>query len=367
MRPSLLFLFSSTLTGCALFRPPLTAFPVDHGGPGLASMASAVGQAYELDTPNVRVRRVAFGDQDWNVERSADGVIVRRTISAFMGYQSTKNGSCGVDDIVFAEDSNGLGAWASVRVYGVANGQDIACDLLGGGAKEPERPSQVARAPVSPDSPTRKPSAFDKSASDLNELVAKETDGFQIEGAAVSGDLEKFAPPAIPLKRGKCYLMVLRLGAGAAFSDHARKGVALLYHGVDGYDEINAGPGVGGPGAVARAGCPQKDAPNATFDVVATSMSASDKTRLHDLGTGSFTLQLYSKPVSDAELAKQADNNAKQDAASEEANRKEKRARCAECRHDEDLCAARSETKFTCESDYDSCLFRGGVQRDACQ
>lgn len=100
---------------------------------------------------------------------------------------------------------------------------------------------------------------FDAAPAELQKVIAEETAHFKPVGRQVNGRLEKFAPPTIQLKRGWCYVMVLRFAEGTTWSEHARQGVEFTYRPKKGGDgEISGGPGVAGPGGVGSAGCPQK-------------------------------------------------------------------------------------------------------------
>lgn len=218
--------------------------------------------------------------------------------------------------------------------------------------------------------------AFDKSADDLDKMIAEHTKGFTAEGAPAEGTLDGFTPLPLKLKRGRCYKMVFRLKDDAEFSAHARKGVSFVYEKIDGY-EVMAGPGIAGPGGVGSAGCPQHDAAP-VFDVQAIWGSAMDKSRIHDLGHGAFTAQLYSKPVSDKDLAAQQADTDRQIEESKEFARQEKQKEqeraqraCNKCGRARSDCLAdfrRGASRDTCRREYDSCLFMegGSAARDAC-
>lgn len=140
--------------------------------------------------------------------------------------------------------------------------------------------------------------AFDKSRAELEQMIAKWTKDYVAEGAPIQGKLEAFTPVPVNLKRGRCYRMAFRLEDGAQFSEWAKRGIAFKYLKIDGI-EVNGGPGIAGPGGVGSAGCVSRDAtPN--FDVWAIWRSALDLSRIHDLGHGRFTAQLYGKPASSA-------------------------------------------------------------------
>lgn len=206
--------------------------------------------------------------------------------------------------------------------------------------------------------------AFDQTRDDREAAIAKSTAGFTKAGDVKTGKLESFQPVPISMKRGRCYTMVLRLDDGAAFSAHARQGVGFTYLNGDRGMTVNGGPGVVGPGGVGSGGCPQADA-NATFDLQAISGSAFDKSHIHELGTGGYSLELYEKPISDAQLAAlRADEHRQieeQKRFQEEEDRK-KAARastgCRRCQDDAVMCVAQTGNRNACERERDSCAFR---------
>jgi hypothetical protein len=176
---------------------------------------------------------------------------------------------------------------------------------------------------------------FLHSAEELEAFVAEHTEGYEAEGDPTTGTLHDFEPIPLEMKRGKCYRIVIRLDEGAKFGEHARRGVAFKYVS-SGYPTVNGGPGVHGPGAVASGGCPQTDRA-ANFDMIANWGSALSKERIHELGTGGFTAQIYTKSISEADLNKRAEETKRQleesrrfneeYRAKEEARRKEREAR----------------------------------------
>lgn len=184
------------------------------------------------------------------------------------------------------------------------------------------------RSGVSPVGPAATPQPdprFDHTDAELDGYVAEHTVGYEKLGEPVTGNLDTFNPFELDVKRGKCYRMVLRLAPEAAFSDHAMRGVSFRYE-APGRPTTMGGPGIYGPGGVASGGCPQTDHTK-TFDIIALSGSATDKSRIHDLGTGTFTLQLYTKDVTEQELAEMK--------ADQERQAAEQRRRAAEREREE--------------------------------
>jgi len=128
-----IFLCSVVGLGCGLMLvPPLSAFPEDRGGPNLTAESSAFAQAYVVGNTHAKVMKIGFGDRDWTIERSPEGTILRRTVTVSVGFQSTRDGRCAVDQIPFEQESTGPNAWAAVRLFSnVEKGaKTISCDAL---------------------------------------------------------------------------------------------------------------------------------------------------------------------------------------------------------------------------------------------
>lgn len=173
--------------------------------------------------------------------------------------------------------------------------------------------------------------SFDHSPEELEAFIAQHTAGYEPVGQPIEAALDGFAPWPVQLERGYCYMMVLRLHPGAQFSEHARRGVSFVYE-AQGEPQINGGPGVHGPGAVASAGCPQRSV-HATFDVRAIFGSATDTSRVHELGSGKIIAQLVAKPITEEQLAALEADTQRQIAEAEAFNRQQdelERQRAAE-------------------------------------
>ncbi|MBI4950564.1 MAG: hypothetical protein HY908_00880 [Myxococcales bacterium] len=208
--------------------------------------------------------------------------------------------------------------------------------------------------------------AFEHSAAELDAFVEEHTKGYAPVGAPVEGRLGVWKPWDVSLERGRCYRMVIRLGATGRFSEHARRGLAFVYL-APGEPDVNGGPGVHGPGAVASAGCPARSH-TATFDIQAIWGSAGDKSKIHELGEGPFTAQLYAKSITEKELAAQAADAERQRAESEAFARAEEQKKqdrrqqqlegCAVCANERIQCQDRGTSPQSCKSSYDMCLFR---------
>jgi hypothetical protein len=73
---------------------------------------------------------------------------------------------------------------------------------------------------------------------------------------------------------------------------------------------------------------------------------------------------VYSKPVSDQELAANAADDARQGQEAADFAK----GQCAQCRREKDLCldGKRSPASGSCVSDFDSCRFAHSLSREAC-
>jgi hypothetical protein len=140
---------------------------------------------------------------------------------------------------------------------------------------------------------------FNETRADLDAAIQKATEGYA-PGDKLSGKLDGFAPHEIPVSRGTCYVGALVLDDGAAFGDHARKG-ATVESTLPGGPKITHADAIHGPGAVFDLGCPEA-AGKATVDLIAVYGSAMDSSQIHELGKGGYTLLIYGKSISEADL-----------------------------------------------------------------
>lgn len=209
------------------------------------------------------------------------------------------------------------------------------------------------------------PAAFAHSKEELDAFVAKSLVGY-VGAPKRTGTLETFQPIEVRLLRGRCYMMSLALAPGAQFSEHAKHGISFIYQPQAGGFTVNGGPGIHGPGGLGSAGCPQTSGLY-TFDMQATWGSAMSKTKIHDLGTGGYTLQLFSKPVSDQKLGEQAADTRRQIADSEKFKRDSLRNACMQCSQEKDECFDGRHRPFSgsCTNEYRSCLQRRSVYNPA--
>ena len=137
--------------------------------------------------------------------------------------------------------------------------------------------------------------ADDRTAADLEKAIRKATAGY-IGAAPVRGNLAvKSIEIPLPLKRGDCYAVALRLAPGAQFSLAVRKSAVIFE--VDGTVMLGAqhsesSGGRVGPGGVSRFSCALQN--------------AQARVRIHGsdlLGSGSYSVQLFHRRASEPELA----------------------------------------------------------------
>jgi len=215
-------------------------------------------------------------------------------------------------------------------------------------------PTTAATAPEPPPPPRK--TKFDKSASDLEEAIASELAGYRKLGEPMKASLDAYAPQHVRVERGKCYGVVVRLDPGAEFGDHARQGSVDVLFQIAG-ESYSTGPGVVGPGAVGGGLCPQASAA-ALLDLQATSGRAQDKTKLHELGHGAVTLQLYTRAIDHANLARRKTEERDQVAATKAS---------VDARHRQEA-AAKQHVCTTCKTAYDDCIadWRRGATKKEC-
>jgi hypothetical protein len=203
---------------------------------------------------------------------------------------------------------------------------------------------------------------FRHSPEELEAFIAKWTEGYKAGPGELAGTLENFQPIAFPVKRGLCYRLVLRFKPGTVISQHALRGIELLFLPRSDGVEIHGGPGFHGQGGVGSIGCPQQD-DQILFDLSAYSGSAFDKSRVHELGQGAFSAQVYVKSVSEKELAEEEADKQRQFQESQEFKARSHAETCGKCRNRQLECLdGRHRTSFQdCTSEYRMCLQVGSV------
>jgi hypothetical protein len=229
--------------------------------------------------------------------------------------------------------------------------------------QKPEVAQAQAQTQVADAMRAQQAETFAHGDAERDRFIAEHTEGYEPIGEPMAGKLESFATLPVQMKRGECYMMVFKLDSEARFSDHARTGIGFVYEKSNG-ETVNGGPGIHGAGGVGSGGCPLQDA-SATFDVQAYLGSATDRSRIHDLGEGGYSLQLMAKSITEEQLAELEADQARQIEESrrfaEEQDRQEAEraaAGCSRCREEHLECLALSGDKGACERERDSCAFR---------
>jgi hypothetical protein len=210
-----------------------------------------------------------------------------------------------------------------------------SCLLLGACAEiEPVRETTPVRAqPVAP--PPAEPP--------LDETLAPWIAGSTVD-KAIAVELAGLPPVPVELEAGRCYVQVLRLADGSQWSANAVANVFFDYGGEP--MKLSAGPGRIGRGAVAKLGCQPR----------AHRYALRIWTAGESLGRGPATLELYSRPATEAEL-EHADRSLHESVERGARDRDEHyRKVCGRCR---------SEYGAT-ERDFRTCLLRSGLPTDAC-
>ena len=197
------------------------------------------------------------------------------------------------------------------------------------------------------------------SAAELDAFARDYVQGYEATGK-LSAKLESFEPLTVNVERGRCYRIVFRFGDDVTLSAKARRRLSTGVL-VPGDKGTIMGSKIHGPGGVAPAGCPQTSGA-AKIDLFPA--GSEEWRREHDLGQGTVSFEIWSKPVSDAELAAMAQDTERQ----RQAARESEKQGCAQCRREKDLCldGRRRPTTGSCVSDYDSCVFRSGLGRGTC-
>ncbi|MDX2092171.1 MAG: hypothetical protein SFX73_30175 [Kofleriaceae bacterium] len=200
------------------------------------------------------------------------------------------------------------------------------------------------------------------SKAELDEKIATMlAEGYKPTGKPVSVQLERMEPFPMTLQRGRCYAAVLRFDDGFTLSEHAKSSSVALVYVIDG---LNAERKLFGPGGAIPMDCPQNTG-ETNIEIQATDGSAWDKSHIHDLGTGTVTLQFYTKAVSEKELERQKairDGHIAYTNAFIAARERQEDALCTTCRTEYDDCLAerlgRGETRATCKRTYKDCAYK---------
>jgi hypothetical protein len=113
-----------------LLVPPLKEMPKDRGSPELAALKPQISQLFAADVPNVKLLKINIADDQWFIERSPEGAILRRNVTAAIAWQ--QGDGCRVQKWIYREESTGPNAWGPLRTWSASDGaRKIDCSLIG--------------------------------------------------------------------------------------------------------------------------------------------------------------------------------------------------------------------------------------------
>ena len=130
---------------------------------------------------------------------------------------------------------------------------------------------------------------FDEPASRLDEAIrGLLRQGYVHKKGPVRARMESFQGLDVPVDGAHCYAFFVRLAAGAAFSDIARRGLSAKLTLPDGtrLPEEVFSLAVTGPGGIAREACPRSRG-KAHFDLMPAQSG--------ELGKGSVTIEVFAR------------------------------------------------------------------------
>jgi len=216
-------------------------------------------------------------------------------------------------------------------------------------APPPPSPAEVAQARER-ELAARTVPEFDTTAEQLEQYVGEQTTGYRAT-AKLHGTLDAVSAWEVQVRRGTCYELVWRVDVGAALGDAARRGVYALV-------QLPGRPAsltnvLHGPGGVIHLFCPYQ----AGTAVVLLSVHGS---RTTELGHGGLTVQVYEKTVTEAEVVRLEQDEARAKAFHQQRTREI----CARCERQRDRCLEGGQQR--CSSDYDWCLEGGNLRREDC-
>jgi len=171
----------------------------------------------------------------------------------------------------------------------------VGLALTAGGAAESSPTPRAAPAPARKlgqvlTGQPRRPE-FDETRADLDKLVASATRGYHRDGPAHPVALDD-AAWRVPVKRGRCYRAVVRLGEGAVFSDLAERGVRFDVT-LPGGARATPSGGAHGPGGIFDLHCTDADGTAVVRAVAIAGEGLPPAVRT--VGAGRAQLQLYWK------------------------------------------------------------------------
>lgn len=188
--------------------------------------------------------------------------------------------------------------------------------------------TELGQGPVTLEVYSRISSPFADSAVNRDRAAAKAIQGHALK-TTVTIDLAKSGTASVPLQvgRGQCTVAVVRLNKGAKFGKETRRAGLLFDLDTNGMS-FSGGPGLIGPGLVSDFGCVQR----ADHGALKLWSHASA------LGTGTATVQVYTRTAPDGELRRLA--------AEDRAERADSNRRMAEMKSD--ACRSCLEEKINC-------------------
>jgi hypothetical protein len=157
---------------------------------------------------------------------------------------------------------------------------------VSGGALAGTPPKKLGQVLAS----TRRRPEFDETRAQLDKLAAAATRGYQRDGDAQKVALED-AAWRVPVKRGRCYRAVVRLGTGAVFSDLAERGLRFDVK-LPGAAAKPSG-GAHGPGGIFDLHCADVDGMAEVRAIAIAGEALPAKVRV--VGVGPVQLQMFWK------------------------------------------------------------------------
>ena len=194
---------------------------------------------------------------------------------------------------------------------------------------------------------------FAHTAAERDAAIARSTRGFALV-KTVSTRLEAFKGVELPLKRGGCYAMVVKLGPGAHFSDDAHRSRDVAFGLQTADEDGSAGPGVVGPGGVGVFACRQRNE------------KGRFKLGLRDevVGSGPVTVQILSRTASEAQLRREAAEDRAERIATERSMQQRQSETCRACIEKKIDCSRSGRSG--CYEDFLSCVRIAGYRESTC-
>lgn len=219
--------------------------------------------------------------------------------------------------------------------------------------KMPSAPHELGTGPITIEIWKQPNGPLAQDAAARDQAIATVTRGHRL-AKTVSTRLEDFHGLELPLRRGHCYVMALKLGRGASFSPEIRKRRNLAFNLEKSEESVSGGPGGVGPGGVATLGCPQR----------------AEKGRFtlghHDeaIGSGPVTVQIFTRAVPEKELRQQAAEDRAERADSNRRMSERKGESCQQCIEQKISCHRRHGS--SCYDDFLTCVRTKGYRESEC-